>query len=284
MTDTEPLVRRVLVASGGAFKGAYQVPILKALWERGNYDAVLGTSIGAINLCMVAQDKIDVLEKVWGSIDTKDPWFGVPGFLKPLWFNAVLPWGKRPEGLFSIEPLRDMLRKHLDPMQLRCAYGCGVTRRDCGEHITLIHGEENTHTLQDHILASSAMCGIMEPIWHDGEALVDGGHRHVVPTIPKAWLRHVKEVDVIFCQVLGHDALPDPSGNAVSNLLWSLDCALHNTALEDLEDLRDLARTGVAVRVWSPKESLGGMLDADADTIRRRMRQGEEDLAHPVIL
>lgn len=284
VNDTEPIIRKVLLASGGAFKGAYQVPILKALWERGNYDAVLGTSVGSINLAMIAQDKAQVLENIWSDLNTEDPWFGVPNFLKPLWLKTVLPWGKRPEGLFSLDPVRDLLRRHVDPQSFRCIYGCGVVRRDHGEHVTIVHGGENTKTLHDHILASSAMCGIMEPVYRDGEALVDGGHRHVLPVIPEAWLRHVKEVDAVFCQVLRDDALPDPKTNAIGNLLWSIEMALQNTALEDFEDLKELADKGMKVRVWSPKESLGGMLDASSDTIERRIRIGKEDTDHPTVL
>jgi predicted acylesterase/phospholipase RssA len=286
--DTEPHVQRLLIASGGAFKGAYQVPILRALTERGAYDAMLGTSVGSINLSLAAQDKFDVLEGFWDDLDTKDPWLGIPGFLKPLWWKALIPFAERPEGLFSIEPVRALLEKHVDPTQFRCVYGCGIVIRDEGKHITAIHGRhsDTVQKLHDHILASSAMCGIMAPIrcGLGSEALVDGGHKHVIPTIPERWLHTVKEIDVVFCQVLDEGALPDPEGGALSNLLWGIEVALHNTALEDLEDLRELAAAGKKVRVWAPTKSLGGMLDASARTIARRTQAGREDIDRPVIL
>lgn len=59
-----------LVLEGGGARGAYQAGALKAFFEEGyKFDAVVGTSIGALNGVMVAQNKFEDAYKVWNDID-----------------------------------------------------------------------------------------------------------------------------------------------------------------------------------------------------------------------
>ena len=58
-----------LVLEGGGSKGAYQVGVLKALLENGyRFDAVTGTSIGALNGAIPAQEGPDTLEEIWRGV------------------------------------------------------------------------------------------------------------------------------------------------------------------------------------------------------------------------
>ena len=62
-----------LVLQGGGAKGAYQVGAIKALNERNIYfDAVFGTSIGAINGAFYVVRNFRGLNRLWLSLDTKD--------------------------------------------------------------------------------------------------------------------------------------------------------------------------------------------------------------------
>jgi len=56
-----------LVLGGGGAKGAYQIGCWKALRESGivNFDAVAGTSVGALNAVLVAQDEFGKAESIW---------------------------------------------------------------------------------------------------------------------------------------------------------------------------------------------------------------------------
>lgn len=59
-----------LVLEGGGARGAYQAGVLKALFEAGYvFDGVAGTSVGALNGVMVAQNKFDESIKIWDEID-----------------------------------------------------------------------------------------------------------------------------------------------------------------------------------------------------------------------
>jgi predicted acylesterase/phospholipase RssA len=61
--------RRGLVLAGGGAKGAYSFGCLKALKEHGiEFDAVAGTSVGALNAVLWASGKLSEGEKLWRSI------------------------------------------------------------------------------------------------------------------------------------------------------------------------------------------------------------------------
>ncbi len=58
-----------LALEGGGAKGAYQIGVVKALMENGyEFDIVAGTSIGALNAAMIAQNRIDDAIKLWSTI------------------------------------------------------------------------------------------------------------------------------------------------------------------------------------------------------------------------
>lgn len=62
-------MKRALVLCGGGSKGAYEAGFIKALNELNiHFDAVYGTSIGALNGCLVASDQIDLLDNLWNDI------------------------------------------------------------------------------------------------------------------------------------------------------------------------------------------------------------------------
>ncbi len=59
-----------LVLEGGGARGAYQAGVLKALFEAGfKFDGVAGTSVGALNGVMVAQNRFEDSIKIWNEID-----------------------------------------------------------------------------------------------------------------------------------------------------------------------------------------------------------------------
>ena len=59
-----------LVLEGGGARGAYQAGVLKALIEAGyKFDGVAGTSVGALNGVMIAQNRFEDSLKIWKEID-----------------------------------------------------------------------------------------------------------------------------------------------------------------------------------------------------------------------
>lgn len=76
-----------LALGGGGAKGAYQIGCCKALSEAGiaDYDAVAGTSVGALNAVLIAQNKITQAENIWKAMSFRR-------VLQPRWrtFSALL--------------------------------------------------------------------------------------------------------------------------------------------------------------------------------------------------
>jgi predicted acylesterase/phospholipase RssA len=66
---TNSVKRRALVLAGGGAKGAYAFGCLKAFKENGiKFDAVAGTSVGALNAVVWASGKLSEGEKLWRNI------------------------------------------------------------------------------------------------------------------------------------------------------------------------------------------------------------------------
>lgn len=62
-------MKYALALEGGGAKGAYQMGVVKALMEAGyEFDAVVGTSIGALNAAMIAQGKWEQGYQLWKNI------------------------------------------------------------------------------------------------------------------------------------------------------------------------------------------------------------------------
>ena len=63
-----------LVLSGGGGKGAYEIGCLRALRTMGisRYDAIAGTSVGALNAALIAQGDLNAAKTIWGSLRYKD--------------------------------------------------------------------------------------------------------------------------------------------------------------------------------------------------------------------
>ena len=63
--------KTAFVLSGGGSRGAYEIGLWKALKELGiEIDMVFGTSVGAINGAMVAQDEPELAERLWKQMET----------------------------------------------------------------------------------------------------------------------------------------------------------------------------------------------------------------------
>ena len=66
-------MKNALVLGGGGSKGSYQVGAIKALKEFNvNFDYVAGTSIGALNGCLVVQNDYEYMYHLWDNISIKD--------------------------------------------------------------------------------------------------------------------------------------------------------------------------------------------------------------------
>lgn len=273
---------RVLLLSGGGFKGAVQVPVIHHLVAGGAppWDLVVGVSVGAINGVLVAQHAIDTLWDFWRAIDDATPVNGVRGYLA-----VALHRGK---GLYHLGPVRQKLKAEVSEAALKLPFSCGAVSREDGVYHTFSFGPGAGPAplgLHEAILGSAAIAGLMEPqparIAGRPRLLSDGGHVHVLPPVPVG----ATEVDAVFCTPVHRPTRPTSAVNDVFEAAaWALDSQFALTGARDFADLQDAARQGVRVRVYAPPTEVGTLLAADKETINRRFAVGEEMAAAPIVL
>ena len=183
-----------LVLSGGGAKGAYQIGVFRAMQELGithEIGGISGASIGAINTALFASGNYRKAVMAWSEVD-------LLSVFDTEW--AMLD-GK--EGTFSREELLRLIRKYVSYVKLKrskipviCSVSRMITKDEYQNSIrgflgeSVYHGEymridgRTAGTIEDIILASSAMPIIHEPVEIDGYYYRDGGLTDNVPIRP----------------------------------------------------------------------------------------------------
>lgn len=158
---------RVLVLSGGGAKGCWQAGAIKALMERYDYDAFVGTSVGSVNAAGLAYYSAEEVVRLWKGLKSKDI-VKPPSGLRFLWSS----------GFYDLAPLGRYLDNWIPDMlpPKKNAYAVYMDLRDYA-----LHYRASYHPKDDYIrgiLASSSISGFHKPI---DKYFVDGGHREQVP-------------------------------------------------------------------------------------------------------
>lgn len=180
---------RALVLSGGASRGAYQVGALKHLLGelKIHYDALCGTSVGAINAGWLAMyphgeevESIDGLEEMWRGLKTSDiyiSWINLPkplsylGFIKGLWKPSF----------YNSAPLIDLVRSQYDSERMRASgkkLRVTAVSLNTGEYRVF---KESFEEMTEAILASSSFPGAFLPIKIGIHWWTDGGVKEITP-------------------------------------------------------------------------------------------------------
>jgi predicted acylesterase/phospholipase RssA len=268
-----------MLLSGGAFLGAFQVPIIERLLSRHSYAAIRGVSIGALNGVFAACNELDALADLWTRIDVANPVLtGVPELLAPAFLRG--------KGVLSLEPARRQLLKHVNPEKLIAPFAAGVVIRRTGAFhlLRFAQGKGHPDLLARACVGSGAVAGLFEPVLYPwrlksgrrtGVLLADGGHVHNIPPPPKG-MGKGDVLDVVLCRPLKRSAAAQEGGTGLAeNFAWSLDMQAKATQTGDISRLRQLARaTGVTVNIWAPPAEQGSALDATAATLQARILAG----------
>ncbi len=169
--------RTAFVLGGGGVLGAVEVGMLRALFEAGiRPDLVLGTSVGALNGALVAQeptlDVVDRLVKLWRSASG-------PGEVYASGVRQVTRAVRTGTHLHSNQPLRDRLAVELG----ECTFDdLAVGFQCCAANIE--RASEHWFTdgrVADAVIASAAVPGLFPPVEVDGLHYLDGGIVNSVP-------------------------------------------------------------------------------------------------------
>ncbi|MCG0275907.1 MAG: patatin-like phospholipase family protein [Thermosediminibacteraceae bacterium] len=200
-----------LILSGGGFRGAVHLGILKALQENGLYpDIIAGTSAGSIAAAFYACD-VDIdwfareikYMKPWKVLDPAFPLAAILALAYRFWVRRPMVMAKWPEGLFKgdkIEKWLDGLFKSKTFDELRIPLSVVSVDVETGQTVVFCpkkdipsFGMRNTVFISDvpvssAVRASISLPGVFVPKRLKGRKLVDGGIKDNVP------------VDVVFHQ------------------------------------------------------------------------------------
>ncbi|MBQ2880309.1 MAG: patatin-like phospholipase family protein, partial [Anaerotignum sp.] len=243
---------------GGGAKGAYEAGVWKALDEAGvKYNAVAGTSVGALNGAMMASRDLDTALHLWENVkfsnvfDADDEQMkkiydkdleglDLKGLLKD--FVEIIK-----EGGLDIEPLRMMMMEYIDEERVRSSdvdfFFVTYSLTD-KEEVELSAKELEEGRLVDMLLASAYVPGFQRKKL-DGKDYVDGSVQNIVP-IDSLLKRGYRDIIMIRIYGLGFEK-----------------------KIQIPED--------VNLITIAPREKLGGILQFDAESTKRDMTLGYYD-------
>lgn len=167
--------KTALVLSGGSRFGAWQVGVVKRLYEKGLRPSVFcGVSVGALNCAFLAQydhgssalQAVHDLIQRWENTTTNDVWqHHVPfGFLHALWKKSP----------YDSSPLRRLIKNWFDPVLVQATGNklyMGVVSLKSGKYH--VFGED--HVNPHEVLAASAANAMFEPRELPTGLCADGG-------------------------------------------------------------------------------------------------------------
>lgn len=187
-------MKRALVLAGGGTKGAYEAGYIKALHELNiELQIITGTSIGALNGCLLAQGGYDDLQKLWDIMDVNQLFAG--GFDSNFNFeiedmlnqsNLVLSFFKKyiKEKGADITPLKNTIKNLLDVdclLDSPIDFGLCTVRYPSLKPLFITKTEMEKEHIFDYLVAS-ASCFPLLPIHSiQGNEYIDGGYYDNLP-------------------------------------------------------------------------------------------------------
>jgi len=183
---------RGLVLEGGGARGAYQIGVVKSLYENGySFDGFVGTSIGSINAALLAQGDFDKALELWMSISMEQVFYEdeLPilelADIKDFKHNLTTTMKKGVAALVKIihnkglhtDRMKSFLEKYIDEERIReSSKDFGLVTLSISERkaYELMLDEIPDGQLVSYIMASSSVPGFhLETI--EGNTFVDGG-------------------------------------------------------------------------------------------------------------
>ena len=215
---------------GGGHNGAYEVGMLRALFEHGiKPNVVVGTSVGAMNGAAIAAsptlETVERLRNVWLTLN-EDQIFG--GSILAGAANLV----RTRTSLHSNRALRTMIEQLLPVTtfeELKVPFHCVAASIERAAEHWFHEGP-----LVDAILATSAVPGVLPPVEIGGEHFVDGGIVNSIP-ISRAVDLGAKEIYVL--QVGRVEAPLAPPKTPVQVALVAFEIARRHRFARDLATL-----------------------------------------------
>ena len=291
-----------LVLGGGGAKGAYEIGAIAALNDLGiRAGSVYGTSVGALNAAMYAQDDMTTAEALWSSIrlsdvvseeslaiaDDAENIFDHPEKL----LEFITRYAQK-KGM-DVTPLEEIVERVLDEDKLRKSpirLGLVTVEQKTLKARELPLEDIPEGKVKDYLLASAACFPALRAHTIDGVSYLDGGYRDNMPTA----LAQKMGAEELVCVDLEGVGITRPNRTGLPTTLirsyWELGDILHfepATARRNIElgyhdTLRAFGRLrGCAYAVDSGSES-----SADAAAFHAAFEAVQKDVRekHPSTL
>ncbi len=187
-------MKRALVLAGGGSKGAYEVGFVRALNELGiDYQIVTGTSIGALNGCLLAQQDFKAMENLWQQLDITQVFTNgfYPQFSNDI--DNMLNQSNLAVSFFKvflkekgadITPLKKLIRNLLNEDKLLASpidFGlCTVTYPKL-KPLLISKSEMKKEYIFDYLIASASCFPVFPIHTFDDQSYIDGGYYDNVP-------------------------------------------------------------------------------------------------------
>lgn len=197
-----------LVLAGGGGKGAYQIGVMKALKEYGLLSQIVevsGSSIGALNAILFAQNDMEKIEEIWKGIEPeeildvsisgtdivqeiKEKYGVIEDFLDSISMDEYLQKAKK-EGLCSREGLVNIIEKEVDLQKvIDCPQKIYATIAKMESGIPVAQycllNDKTKEEITQILLASSALPVVYDAVEINGISYRDGGLADNVPKAP----------------------------------------------------------------------------------------------------
>ena len=173
-----------IVLSGGGAKGAYEAGVWKALRKLHiKYQIVTGTSIGALNGLMMAQNEFYKCLKLWKNInyDILYDNFKKIGNSKEMYLEYL---NKIFDGGIDTKKIENIIEEHYKPNKLyNSKVSFGVVSYNLSTKKVVYSTKKNTRPdkLKKYILASATCFPVFKPTKIGKDVLVDGGYYDNLP-------------------------------------------------------------------------------------------------------
>ena len=187
------MTKKALILSGGGATGAFQAGFLST--EKEKYDLIAGTSVGALNGAIVAQEHYGDLYKVWNSIVPDSPEsiykskaFRTDGSLKLFGIIRELLVGPR-MSLADSKPLFKLIQACISLDKIKCRFITGAISLQDRRYYKFAHSDfRSNESFCKAILASASIPVVFPPVSEFGDQfnsyyqMIDGGSAYGTPT------------------------------------------------------------------------------------------------------
>lgn len=186
-------MRRALITSGGGAKGAFTVGALSHMFDNNlaNFDLISGTSTGSLIAAFAAAGDIETLKDVYTNVTDNDI-IATTNLVRQLQQGNPYLLDSYPLVKLINEKVTDTIyQKIMAGNTTLCLTAVSLQTGNptifATKNITVPPGYDlkliqNIQQLKNAMLASSSQGGFLPPVNIEGQQMVDGGHRTVIPT------------------------------------------------------------------------------------------------------